>query len=158
MEISIQEVIEPLFGKPCCRRSVGSGRSLAIGFGEKVFHNNPRLNTAYYGEWEIGTYNDAWRILQNGRIMCASNDPVDSMAELDSAVNKIELGCIRSLSDFANFDVRVELDDGIVIEFLAASSDDDECFHIFCPDKVCIVLNPRLGWAVGASNKPWKQG
>lgn len=155
MDPNIQDVIKLIIGRPCCRKQVGSMRSLSLGFGNKVPQSNPRVKTTFYGEWELGTYNGAWRISCQGKISCASNDPVESIGELDSALNDIQLGSVIAIGHLTSFDVRVELEPGIFIDFLAATSDDDECFHIFCPNDMYVEFSTQRGWSLGKSNKPW---
>ena len=88
-------------------------------------------------------------------MLCASQDPADSIDELNQALNGIELGRFSSLRQVGEMDVRVELDNGCAIDFLATISDDGECFHIFCPESICVVFSPADGWQIGPSDKPW---
>lgn len=157
VDVAIQDLLKPMFGKPCCRKQVGSMKSLSIGFGNKIQHGNPKLKDDYYGEWELGTYNSAWRVMDKRRILCGIHDPVDSIEELNGALNRIELGSITSLEHYRNLDVRVELDNNIIIDFLAATSDDDELFHIFCPGDKYVEFTVERGWTLGESEKPWKK-
>ena len=157
MNIKLQELIQPMLGKPCCRKRVWRPRSLSFGFGEKPYHGNSKLVDDFYGEWEVGTYSSAWRVLQNKRIVCASNDTVDSVDELDGALKAVDFGRISSVEQPADLDLRLEFDAGIAVEFLAATSDDDECFHIvFRPGNMAIKFTVGAGWEIGESNKPWK--
>jgi len=148
----VKEMIKPMLGKPCCRQRVWRPRSLSLGFGEKVYHGKSKLVDAFYGEWEIGTYYCAWRVVKNDRILCASSDAIDSLDELDAALKQIDLGCIQSLTQPTKFDVRAEFDTGITVEFIATTSDDDECFHIFCPQKLCAAFSAQKGWTTGRSD------
>ena len=147
----LQELIKPLLGKPNCRKQVGYRKSLSFGFGKKLPHSNPKLRDAYYGEWEIGTYNCAWRILEDERIICGSNDPADSVNEIDSVIQSIEFGCITSLQQPNSIDVRIVCENKLSIDFFSAISDEDEVFHIFCPQHQHIQLIPSKGWSKGSS-------
>lgn len=151
----VQALIDPISGKPCCRKQVGFRKSLSIGFGAKVIHQNPKTRDKYYGEWEIGTFNSAWRVIRAGKILCASNDPVDSIKELDAAINQIDFSNFVSVQQLTDVDVRVLFDHDMVIDFLAAASDDDEMFHIFCPERKYLEFTIRKGWTIGESNTPW---
>ena len=146
-----------MFGKPCCRKRVWRSRSLSLGFGKKVYHKSPpfKLVDAFYGEWEIGTYCYAWRVIKNETILCASSDAVDSVDELDAAIKRIKFGRVVSLEQLTNLDVRVGFDSGIAVDFLATVSDEDEGFHIFCPENKFIGFTVGSGWTIGPSNKPW---
>lgn len=123
-----------LWGKPCCRKKIGDWRCLSIGFGEKIYHNNPKCVTPYYGEWEVGNYFQPWRVSKNNLVICGCKEHLEHNEELDFKLNEIDFGCIKAIIQPNNFDIHVELDNGIGIDFLAASSDDDETFHIFCPN------------------------
>lgn len=152
----VQAFINPMLGKPCCRKQVGFRKGLHIGLGAKVYQKNLRGRDVYYGEWEIGSYNSAWRIIQSGKILCGSHDAVDSIEELDARVNQVELGCISSIQQLTDLDIRVVFTLGIMIDFLAATSDDDDdSFDIFCPHNKYIEFVVRKGWTVGDSDKPW---
>jgi hypothetical protein len=153
----IEKLIEPMMGNRCCRQRVWRPRSLSLGFGEKVYHGNPKLVDDFYGEWEIGTYYCAWRVIKDNRILCGSSDAVDSLDELDAALKRIDFGCIRSLTQPTQFDVRVLFDTGIAVEFLATTSDDDESFHIFCPQNISVEFSIQEGWTIGKSVKNIKR-
>jgi hypothetical protein len=146
---------EPLIGQPCCRRRVGrASKSLSLGFGRVIPHTNPKLPDAFYGEWEIGSYYAAWRIVREGRILCGSQDAVDSPDELQASLEKIQLGSFISVSESRDFDVRVNLDGAVCVDFLGTISDDDETFHIFGPSALFIGFSPLTRWRVGNSDRP----
>jgi hypothetical protein len=155
----VREFLKPIFGKLCCRQRVSKPRALHIGVGEKVFHGNPKLADEYYGEWEIGTYYCGWRVLKEGRILCGSDDLVDSADELDAALKRIEFGGLQSIEQLNSFDVRVGFDTGVVIHFLATTSDEkDACLDIICePNHQAAEFAVGSGWTVGPSNAPWRR-
>ena len=143
-----QAAINGLIGKPCCRQRLGSKRSLSIGFGNKIPHGNSRLVDSYYGEWEIGTYSATWRLVDNGKVLCGSKNVIGSLLELEDQFRQIQLGRISGVYLASKFDVRVEFDDGKKIDFLGASSDDDEMFHIFCPNGLYVKYSTFIGWEI----------
>jgi hypothetical protein len=153
----MQEFLKPIFGKVCCRRRVSSPRGLRLGFGEKVYHGNPKLTDAYYGEWEIGTFYCAWRVLKDGKILCGSDDLVESVNELNAAVAQIEFGAIQSIEQLDSLDVRVGFDTGIRVDFLATTSDgSDECIEIIHElTHRAGEFTVGSGWRMGPSNSPW---
>jgi hypothetical protein len=51
--------------------------------------------------------------------------------------------------------VRVELDNGCAVDFLTTLSEDDECFHMFCPGSLYVEFSVAGGWKIGPSDKPW---
>src|SRR5215217_7845090 len=98
-------------------------------FRDKVFHHNAKLRDRYYGEWEIGTYHSAWRVIRDRNILCASNNIVDSFGELDRALQVIDFGRITALEHPNGFDVHAQFDTGISLHFLPVRNDPaDEAF------------------------------
>ena len=153
MRTNILEEFQPLLiGKECCRVSVGAFKSLSMGFGKRVYHHNDKLVDTYFGEWEIGTFYCSWRVIKNNKILCGASDSVDSIDDLNRSINCIQFGSIISISIFSGIDVRIEFDNGVFVDFLATISDEDEYFHIFCPDNVYIELSSEGKWLTGKSN------
>jgi hypothetical protein len=156
MNIEVQKFIKPMLGNACCRQRVGHPCSLWLGFGRRYYHGNEKLAESYYGEWEIGTYYSAWRVIQNNRIVCGSTDSVESANELNDMLQQIDFGQILSLGQPTCFDVRAEFDTGIAVEFLATISDEDESFGILHqPSHTAVQFAVGKGWAIGPSNLPW---
>jgi hypothetical protein len=147
-------LVEQIAGKPCSRKEVGRGRSLSLGFGSEI-RSAIKLNEKVYREWEIGTYCSAWRVVRGEIVLCGSQDVVDSIDELNLALGRIDLGRFVSLRQLAGRDVRIEFDTGIAVDFLATTSDEDECLHIFCPGQRLIQFSVRGGWKTGQANEPW---
>ena len=143
-----------IIGKRCCRQRAGEYRSLSLGFGEKVPHLRKKSVDSFKGEWEIGTYSSAWRIVKSGAILCGSMNPIDSNEELEQQVEAIELGSVMSIEMLSKFDIRITLDDGTFIEFMCASNDDETMFHIFGPDHLLLDYKSTDGWRLGKSNEP----
>ena len=156
MNSDVERLVEQIVGKPCSRKEVGQMRSLSLGFGSEV-RSAIKLNEKVYREWEIGTYRSAWRVVRGGIVLCGSQDVVDAIDELNLALEGIELGRFVSLGQSSNLDVRTEFDSGVTVDFLATTSDEDECFHIFCPGKRFIEFSVRGGWKVGRADKPWSR-
>jgi hypothetical protein len=154
MDREVKASIKPMLGKLCCNKRVWSFKSLALGFGKKV-HHGKKLVDSFYGEWEIRTYCYAWRVIKNGKILCGSQDAVDSVDELTTVLKPIKFGHVISLEQMTNFDVRVAFDTGVAVDFLAAVSDEDEGLNIFCPENKVIEFTVGGGWRIGSSDKPW---
>lgn len=154
MVAQLEAYLVTLIGQPCCRKRIGRGKSLSLGFGKKVFHGNAKLVDEYYGEWELGSYYPGWRIVQGGKILCASQDSVDSLQELQIRLDKLALGSFISLSQTTEFDARIDLEGGFHVDFLGAISDDDKTFQIFGPAALFVGFSPLQGWFVGKSNEP----
>jgi hypothetical protein len=126
-----------------------------VGFGKRVPHSKPKTADPFYGEWEIGTYSSAWRIIRAGRVVCGSSDVVDSIDELDERLQAIKLGAVVAVEALSQFDIRVKLDDEVFIDFICASEGDDEMFHIFGPERLYVQYTCPDVWKVGKSNAPW---
>lgn len=141
-----------LIGKRCCRQSVGDGRSLSLGFGNKLFHGKKNLVDSYYGEWEVGTYSAAWRISRGSEILCGSNEEVESLVELDELLKEVDLGCVVSFEMLSVFDIRVNLENNCVVDFMGCSAVKDEMFHVFLPDKMYCAYSIFDGWNKGRSD------
>src|SRR5581483_11962514 len=108
-----------------------------------------------YREWELGTYRSAWRVVRGGAILCGSQDVANSIADLDRTLGAIALGVLIDLRQITPFDVGLEFSDGASVEFLSATADEDESFHIFCPGDNYISFSARDGWKVGRASAPW---
>jgi hypothetical protein len=129
-------------------------RSLSLGFGTEA-RSTVKINEKVYREWEIGTYCGAWRVLREGVVLCGSQDAVDSIADLNLALGRVNFGRFISLQQFTDLDIRVEFDNGVAVDFLATTSDDDESFHMFCPENRFIKFSVQGGWKVGPADRPW---
>ena len=154
MNKDVAELIDQIVGQTCSRKEVGRMRSLSLGFGSEV-RSSIKINEKLYREWEVGTYRSAWRVVQGGIVLCGSQDVVDSIGELNQALGKFDFGRFVSLRQFTDLDIRIEFDSGITVDFLAAASDEDECFHIFGPGQRFVEFSVRGGWRTGPSDRPW---
>jgi hypothetical protein len=146
--IKLQARIDSLAGKPCRSKVVGEYKSLALGFGEEVSRPTARNPLAVRSEWEIGTYTAAWRIVHGNEVLCGSMDPVDGNDDLDLKVQGLQLGVAVKIEMTSRFDIRVVLSGESYVEFICASSDDDEIFHIFGPENFFAKYSLADGWTV----------
>ena len=141
---SIKQQLESIADQKCCRQYVGSDRSLFLGFGEIVLVKHPR-GLAPHGKWEIGTYRSAWRMIHNQQVICGSTDAVESVDEFRRNLARVEgAKCIRILSP-TEFDVRMEFDNGIIVDILGTFRDDDEVMHVFLPESI-VSFSIGKGW------------
>ena len=148
MDKKIENLINSFLGKKCSRQQVGNCNSLSLGFGQKKYHNDQRLITDFYCEWEIGTYYRSWRIFDKNTLFYGGND-VNDFDDSNVILNQIDFGSVVSLKNQpTDFDVRVHFDSGISIDFLTTIRDDDEIFHIFCPNDSYIAFTVGKGWEV----------
>lgn len=154
MNIAVQRRIDSVVGLICCRQHIGEDRSLFLGFGE-VIRVKTVISEADHGKWEIGTYHGSWRIVRGQQILCGSNDSVESVDELRRTIQEIEWGKCSAIRQLTAFDVRVEFDNGILVDILGTISDEDELLHIFFPDKNVVAFSIAGGWVAGKSEEPW---
>lgn len=128
-----------------------------MGFGARIFHGNPGVSTPFYGEWEVGTYYAGWRIVRDGRVLCGSDDVVDSIAEHSARVDEIGLGAVTSIQMLSAFDVRLNLENSCSLDFLGTHGEiDEEVVHIFGPDDLYLEFLPGEGWKIGPAGRDWR--
>lgn len=144
----LSAVIADLKGQLCCCQRVGEHRSLRLGFGERVTRSKMKVRDPFFGEWQIGTYGAAWRIVQNDRIILGSMNPVDSCADLDTELEKIKFGSVLNIETPSRFCVRVSLEGAMFIDFMAASNEESEIFFLLNPDGSDIEYRCTTGWEI----------
>ena len=149
-------LIKPLIGLRCCRKQIGYRRSLHLGFGKKIPNTGAlahKMRDWYSGEWEILTYESAWRVIKDGKIICASHDisalpDPDHPPDIDNAFRKIPFGRLISIQQKNKIDFKITFDSGISIELFAAASHGDEgdFIVIFCPWGKCLSVDLQGKW------------
>ena len=154
MNKEIRKLIGNFIDKEPCYIRVGSLKSLSIGFGRLV-ESHQHVKGLKYAEWDVGSYDGFWRIMEGNKIICLKDNDED-IACLNEKVNKIKLGSLSKIEMITDIDVRLRFNSGIHIDFIAAISDDDEHFHIFCPENKYVELASTGKWILGKSNTPWK--
>lgn len=139
---------------PVCRLSVNSYKMLSIGVGRKEYHNDTSLVTDYYGEWEFGSYINSWRILKNDKIIIGRDNRFENKNELNDRVNSISFGSFQEITIRNGRDVILNFSDSVEVQFLKTISDDDESFHIFCPNNIYIYLTAAGKLKIKKSDEP----
>lgn len=142
----VSNFLQSLVGKECCRQRVGSYAKLSLGFGKKIYHQKINHLDNFYGEWELGSYRAAWRIICQDKIILASKDLFSEDITLDDKLQQIKLGRIEYISISHYFDIKVQLDNATTIEFLCCSSDNDDIFHIMNTTESYLGFQPIKGW------------
>ncbi len=151
MSPEVNEMLEKIVGQPCTRKEIGSMRSISLGFGEESIEPSSRVR--HYRLWEIGTYSGDWRIV-NGVSVVLAKSFSSGIGELDADLAPLHFGRFASIQQLTKSAVRMNLDSGLAVEFFGDADDDDEFFHVFCPENVYIECSER-GWQVGRSDVPW---
>jgi hypothetical protein len=141
-----------LSGMACQAIRIGTDKGLSLAFGKMI--TNHRTNSAVkeYGEWELGSFFPVWRIMVAGRIILGSQDISGSLNDMNSQISSLP-GNLKNIESLTNFDIKVSFDCGTEIEFIHASSDEDEIFHIFGPDNVYVEYQYPGGWKISRSDK-----
>lgn len=133
-------------GAECCRQRVGRGRSLSLGFGERVHHGKSELEDTFYGTWELGSYYPIWRILINDDIVMGHADAFDSISDMNEILSRIKIGRLKNVMMLNHLDISIECEGDIHIEFMPATSDEDDVFHVFLPNNIFVGFQPKRGW------------
>jgi hypothetical protein len=144
-EVVAGKLLEKIIGKECCYLEVGEYRSLSLGFGMRVETQGLR-GRRVRSEWNIGTYNSAWRVVSHGEILCGSMTPVDDNAEHNALLESIQFGAFVGLELLSPFDIRLKTSNGVDVEFMSASSRDEEDFHIIGVDHSVLTYHYKTGW------------
>ena len=152
MTPEVNAILEKIVGQPCTRKEVGSMRSLSLGFGEESIDIKRR--DRQYRLWELGTYSGDWKIVNDAGVVLAKGMSSD-IGELDFKLQTLQIGRFVSIQQLSKADVRLKLDGGVTVDFYGDNNNDDEYFHVFCPENVYIEFSER-GWQVGRSDVPWK--
>ena len=74
-------LLDKLRGQPCTLQRIGSDKSLFIGIGEV-----DTSGTKPHAEVEFGTYDCAWRVIREGKLICGRDDTVDEVIELENCL------------------------------------------------------------------------
>lgn len=151
MHIDIDQIFEKIVGQPCTRREVGSMRSISLGFGEEAPKRESRNRD--YRLWEMGTYVGDWKVISGGCIALSKNRTTN-IGELDALLQTIALGRFVAIRQLSRTDIRIEMDNGSALDISGNSREDDEYFHVFCPDGRYVEFS-NAGWRIGSSEGPW---
>lgn len=139
-----------LLGQTCCRQHVGNDLSLFLGFGSIIYVTNPKGESPH-GMYEIGTYRSDWRLIENQRILCGSNDVVDSIDDFREQIMKLDGATCAGIRMLTEFDVRIEFNRGLCVDFFATFGDEDEVIHVFLPDDKVVSFSNHGGWVSHAA-------
>ncbi|WP_309382245.1 hypothetical protein [Paludisphaera borealis] len=149
MNEAVKALLAGLVGRPCCLQHVGHCARLSLGFGD-VVQDTPRPR----GEWQIGTYYCAWRVVRGERILCGSSDAIIDPEGALKVLRSIPWGRFEGIWQPTEMDVRIELSDDVSVDFFSTIVDDCTV-DIFRPNKTVISFSPAKGWEVGDSDRPW---
>jgi hypothetical protein len=143
------KLISDLKNLPCCRIDIRNDKTMFIGLGEKCIKKNRLSLVEYYGEWELGTYNASWRILENNKILIGSYDENNNQN-----INNIIDERFLDIVPLSDFDVRVKFSNGLLVDFFNCSHEDDEALHVLHINGNYWELNCKGLWTYGHSDLP----
>ncbi len=150
-QLEIPAILQEIIGEKCCRKYIGEWNSLRLGFGEKIVHSNERLCTAFYGEWEIGTYFANWEITQHGQLILNKKSNSTSV-QLQQQLDLIDLCCITKIElDHANGGVNFMFAHDLTACFYPRDElemQDIDIVHAFLPNKKYVEFHPTSGWKI----------
>ena len=93
-------------------------------------------------------------MIENQSIICGSKELIDSVDELRQQLVKLDGAKCVKIGMLTEFDVRVEFDRGLCVDFLGAFGDDDEVFHAFLPQGRVVSFSLQRGWVSQVANQP----
>src|SRR5579871_1894229 len=99
MNNGINEIVYGMIGACCTRKEVGSMRSLSLGFGEQSRERRSRYRQ--YRQWELGTYDSDWKIIDGTGVLIEKNQSHD-IAELDARLQTVLLGRLIAIRQVSN--------------------------------------------------------
>jgi hypothetical protein len=146
-----KEILIHLENLPCCRVDINRYKNLNIGLGEKVRNECMNSRVEYYGEWEIGTYNAAWRILKNGKFISGSKQQFDDTNIETQKIKLLFNEKFISIIELNEYDIRLIFSGNLIIDFFSCSND-DEFLHILNVDGNFWVLEFPNKWRQGKSS------
>ena len=130
-------------GQPLVRARPRKGGGLALGFGQKVFHDKRRLIDPFYGEWEIGNFLGAWRIRRGDSILFGSLDFISTTD--DSLLPQLDGTSFQGLRQIGRFDFEVKLGFEMCADYFSVGGDED-VIHIFGPNELVAGYRVGCGW------------
>lgn len=151
----ILPLLEGSMGEVCCRKRVRFGDSISIDFGNRIFHNKPKMADPFYGEWSFGCYHKLWKVFRGNKIILEGQNDFDNYKETDSILQQTNFGRLIDITVVNTLDIAMILDNNICIEFLASRKEEDT-FDVFLPQNKCLVYYANQGgWEYGRQDLPW---
>jgi hypothetical protein len=151
----IDALLTSAYGQEVCFINIGDQKSLSVGLGRLLNRQELGLKNVYESEWCLGSYRCCWRIIEHGKIKLTNHSLDETIETLNRKVSAVKLGKLLRISNTTDYDVRVEFENGIFIDFITTFDDDDECFHLFCPLHEYVEFYSDGKWRMGKANAPW---
>lgn len=123
MEDVFKNLYVSIVGKNCCYIRLGFGSQLRVGIGDKVYYKSSKLEGKYHGEWDLVSRTFAWRIIQDNKILCGSDDEPEFINDI---LRDFKLGVISHIEKRSIADIAISFSNGVNIDFFCCSNDDNQ--------------------------------
>ncbi|MDR1148290.1 MAG: hypothetical protein LBK66_06620 [Spirochaetaceae bacterium] len=123
------EILMTLQELPICRVEVDPYKNLHVGLGKKVKNLCKNSRVEYYGEWEIGTYISAWRIVKEGKLISGSRQIVEDTDIETQKIAPLFNEKFITMMELNEYDIRLIFSGDLIVDFFFCS-DSDEFLHI----------------------------
>jgi hypothetical protein len=145
-----EKILRNLENLPCCRVDINGYRNLSIGLGKKIQNDCKNSRVEYYGEWEIGTYSAAWRIIKGGEFISGSKKLFDNADIETQSLIPLFDETLLSITELNEYDIGLKFSGNLFVDFLNCSND-DEFLHILNTDGNFWILYFSGQWICGKS-------
>ena len=146
-ENDVSQFVAPAVGLKCSGRQLYLSNRLCLDFGNLRYFKLGPKRIRRRREWRVFSYSAAWRIVQDGRIVLASDTIRQSKFELEEALMALELGAFCGIERLSPFDVRLVLSNQTWVDFLHASTD-DEMLEIVHTNFEHLTWDLSTGWKI----------
>lgn len=141
----VKEWLADAKGSICHEQTVGKGNLLHLGFGACEPAPLQGLPDRKKYEWGIGTFSAAWRVSDGSTILCGSLDSANHLKVMEGLAS-VSFGNFESVEMVSSFDVRINFDSGVFVEFFPVAGFDDSSVYVIGPSGWEASYNYRYGW------------
>jgi hypothetical protein len=147
-----KEILDNVVGQKVASIELGHGSFLTIDLGKLVSKATKQKNREFrnVGEWHFWVYMCAWRIDKDNKPLAASSDPREKIATKIQEIAGTTLTKYEILN--ASLDTKFYFDDSITLTLFNISTDDEEQWMLFTPDKKVLVIGPADTWTYRLSS------
>jgi hypothetical protein len=144
------EILMTLQELPICRVEIDPYKNLHVGLGKKVKNQRKNSRVEYYGEWEIGTYISAWRIVKKGKLISGSRQIIEDTNLETQKIAPLFNEKFITMIELNEYDIRLIFSGDLIVDFFFCS-DSDEFLHILgISGDFCVSQLPNK-WICGKS-------
>lgn len=143
----ITKILDAVVGQEVTRIRLGHGSFLSINLGELTTWTERRRGkeiNLFDSEWQLWVYMCAWRIDKDDRPFVASSDPREKIAEKLQELAGTTLTKYEILN--ASLDFKFYFDTSVTLTLFNTSTDDEEQWMLFTPEKKTLVIGPADTW------------